>query len=362
MKSDLEMYDSIVEMSSRIGSKLEDICYKDSIPAIVGIISADWITPTQMANIKRELLDTMVTIKDKTAMARNIFVLKNKERGGLWKDIGLVGALVEIHAKLARLVFDSRDQDSLNDLYNYCAIAVMCIESGFIKVYSQGKKPVAVVTGDRQGLGKAIRDILVINGYDAPEYGVRMNTDHIVDFFHQLSKSYSKVDVLVNNFGINHLNWIGNMGADDLDVLIVNEYFPMMVVDQLVKRNLGPCRILNISSQTYRVAQRCTTAYCASKAAINQMTRVMARELAPRGFIVNALAPGKMVDTRMAELTDKQVLDLRGWNKEEADRYALSMIPMGRFTSTEEVALAAVKVLSLPPYINGSIIDMTGGV
>jgi len=88
----------------------------------------------------------------------------------------------------------------------------------------------------------------------------------------------------------------------------------------------------------------------------------MARELAPSGWIINGLAPGKIEDTRMAELTDGQVMDLRGWSKEQADDYALSLIPMKRFTNKAEVVRVITWLLSAPAYVNGAIIDMTGGV
>jgi 3-oxoacyl-[acyl-carrier protein] reductase len=92
------------------------------------------------------------------------------------------------------------------------------------------------------------------------------------------------------------------------------------------------------------------------------MTRVMARELAPYGWVVNSLSPGKIVDTRMAELTDAQVMELRGWGPDFADEYALKTIPMGRFTDTTEVAEAAFQMLQMPSYVNGANLDMTGGV
>jgi NAD(P)-dependent dehydrogenase (short-subunit alcohol dehydrogenase family) len=66
--------------------------------------------------------------------------------------------------------------------------------------------------------------------------------------------------------------------------------------------------------------------------------------------------------TLMSKMTNNQVLELRGWDKESAEEYAKSMIPMGRFTDLEEVVEAMVRIMELPDYINGSCIDMTGGI
>jgi len=87
----------------------------------------------------------------------------------------------------------------------------------------------------------------------------------------------------------------------------------------------------------------------------------MARELAPFGWVINAVAPGKIEGTRMTELTDSQVLEIRGWKEEDAIRYALKNIPMGRFTDIAEIADLVVKVLDLPDYVNGTVIDSSGG-
>jgi len=170
-------------------------------------------------------------------------------------------------------------------------------------------------------------------------------------------------DAIVNCHGLNYLMSIENFSMPRaMKLFQVNIAAPLAIISGALRVGWPEVRVLNIASQTYRVPQRNTAAYCASKAALVQATRVAARELAPRGWVVNALAPGKIADTHMSELTDAQVRDLRGWSQEEADKYALSLIPAGRFTTRVEVADAVFKILALPRYINGAVIDMTGGV
>lgn len=177
----------------------------------------------------------------------------------------------------------------------------------------------------------------------------------------EIIAEHGSIDKVINNYGTNHLSWIGKTDVNDDQILINNVMGPYWVINALVKAG-QVCQVVNVASATYRVPQRCTALYCASKAALVQMTRVMARELAPQGWTVNAIAPGLIEDTRMARFTNEQVLELRGWSKEEADTYARKLIPMGRYTSREEVADAIWKIFDLPPYINGTIIDMMGGV
>jgi len=161
--------------------------------------------------------------------------------------------------------------------------------------------------------------------------------------------------------GINHLSVIGETPVEDASILNRNVFLPYMLVNEMVAMGLGPMRCVFVVSQTHRIPQRTTSLYCASKAALAHLIKVMARELASKGWIINGLAPGKIVDTKMAELTDQQVLELRGWNKTAADAYATSNVPMKRFTNREEVCAAIDWLMAAPDYVNGTVVDMTGG-
>ena len=217
-----------------------------------------------------------------------------------------------------------------------------------------------LINGIETCLGKRLHEIAERQGITP--HGIV--STHIRDLLGQISLSRIgewDFDYVANVAGINHLSKIGRTPPRDAEIFTRNVMSHYNLIDYLVGENHPPARVLNVASQTYRIPQRCTSLYCASKAAIVQMTKVMARELAPSGWVVNAIAPGKMVDTNMARLTDEQVLELRGWTKEQADAYALTNIPMGRFTTTAEVSKAMLAIFELPAYINGSIIDMTGG-
>ncbi len=174
-------------------------------------------------------------------------------------------------------------------------------------------------------------------------------------------KALGPITHVVNNYGINHLSWIGETKKEDEQILMQNVMTAYWVINYLVELD-QVCRVVNVASATYRVPQRCTTLYCASKAAMVQMTKVMARELAPKGWIINAIAPGLIEDTKMAKMTNDQVLKLRNWDSDEAEEYAMKLIPMQRPTKRKEVAQAIIKIFELPDYINGSVIDMMGGV
>lgn len=174
----------------------------------------------------------------------------------------------------------------------------------------------------------------------------------------------TKLTCAVLNDGTNHLSWIGTTPEDDEQIMLRNVMAPYWTLNALValRGRSNPMRIVFVTSQTHKVPQRTTALYCASKAALTQMMRVAARELAPEGWIINAVAPGKIEDTEMSRLTDAQVLELRGWTEERAYGYAQKLVPMQRFTNRAEIANVIESVLSMPSYVNGAVIDATGGV
>jgi 3-oxoacyl-[acyl-carrier protein] reductase len=233
-----------------------------------------------------------------------------------------------------------------------------------------------LITGGEQGLGQAIKEVLERKGHEAanfPGFLLRAAYNYpqrktaleqtLDSTIFPMGLPRDPIDIVINNFGINHLSWIGETPADDEEIMWINSMAPYWIVNWLYRRQGSrPVRVLNIASQTYRVNQRCTAIYGASKAALVSLTKNMARELAPSGWIINCLAPGKILGTEMTRLTDAQVLALRGWSVEDADEYARKMIPAGRFTNVLEVADAAVRLLDMPPYVNGAVLDVMGGV
>lgn len=223
-----------------------------------------------------------------------------------------------------------------------------------------------LVTGGTTGLGKGIVDMLKQRiDYDifvlpAKEIINAINDRCLKKYIDEMLAD-RKFDIIVNNFGIDNLSWIGDTYDQDSIILEGNVMTGYWVVNNQVKQG-AIARVLNVSSITYRIPQRTTTIYCASKAAVVQMTKVMARELAPKGWVVNCYAPGKIMGTPLTKVIDEQVCQLRGWSPKSANKYALDLIPMKRFMSIDEAAAIACSILDMPDYVNGSVIDAGGGV
>lgn len=215
-----------------------------------------------------------------------------------------------------------------------------------------------LITGADGSLGSTLVDMAEKLNYEVIKMPKDLVNKPEIDKF---ISECGKVDSVIFNHGINHLSWIGETEEKDENILLVNVMSPYWILNALVA-NKNTCRGVFVTSQTYRVPQRTTSLYCASKAALNQMMKVAARELAPKGWVLNAVAPGKIFDTKMSEMTDAQVNELRGWTQKQAEGYAHSLIPLNRFTYKEEIAQVIFKTLDMPAYVCGSTVEAFGGL
>ncbi|MFD0587518.1 elongation factor P 5-aminopentanone reductase [Paenibacillus sp. GCM10027627] len=162
-----------------------------------------------------------------------------------------------------------------------------------------------------------------------------------------------KPDILVNNGGISHYGMLSDVSEQEWDDVMAVNLKGMFLSSQIfiphmISQKYG--RIINVSSVWGISGAACEVLYSTTKGGMNAFTKALAKELAPSGVTVNAVAPG-VVDTPMMD----------GFNSEE--KAALEQeIPVGRFGSADEIA-SLVYFLALPEssYITGQIISPNGG-
>jgi 3-oxoacyl-[acyl-carrier protein] reductase len=162
------------------------------------------------------------------------------------------------------------------------------------------------------------------------------------------------IDILVNNAGITRDGLLMRMSEDDWDlVLRVNLRGTFnatkLISRSMMKRRTG--RIINIASVVGIRGNAGQANYSASKAGVIGFTKSMARELASRNVLVNAIAPG-FIDTEMTKVLPESV-------REQLQRE----IPMGRLGTPDDVAKAALFLASdLADYITGQVVVVDGGM
>lgn len=166
--------------------------------------------------------------------------------------------------------------------------------------------------------------------------------------------AFGKVDVLVNNAGINTRSGTLEMAlADWQRVLDVNLngtlHFCRAVLPAMIARGAG--RIVNVSSSTAKTPHRnAAPAYGASKAAVNYLTMHLAREMAPHGVRVNAVCPGPVETDMTGE-----------WDPAYRAR-VLDAVPLGRLGMPEEIAGAVLFLASdMSGFVTGATLNANGG-
>jgi NAD(P)-dependent dehydrogenase (short-subunit alcohol dehydrogenase family) len=164
------------------------------------------------------------------------------------------------------------------------------------------------------------------------------------------------LDLLVNNAGTTRLDPFLDTSEETFDWLMnVNAKAPMIIAQETARdmiRRGHKGAIVNVSSMAAFQGVPEHTAYCATKGALDAMTRVMAVELGPHGIRVNCVNP-------VVTLTPMAV---KAWSDEAKAASMLNRIPLGRFVEPEEVASVILFLLSdRSAMVNGSEILVDGG-
>ena len=175
--------------------------------------------------------------------------------------------------------------------------------------------------------------------------------DSVKQMTADILRHFSQVDYLVNNAGVSYVGLLTDMSTEQWNRLIsvnLSGIFYMMkaILPSMIHQKSGS--ILNVSSMWGTSGASCEAAYSASKGGVNLLTNAMAKELAPSGIRVNAIAPG-CVDT-----------DMNAIFSEEEKKDLCEEIPIGRFAEPSEIAEAAWSLMNLS-YVTGQVLGADGG-
>jgi len=241
--------------------------------------------------------------------------------------------------------------------------------------------PVAIVTGGAGGIGAAIGRSLAAVGFSVvvgfrrsavaaeklaaslPGSGHAALSAPVTDsvglraLAAAVAERYERCDVLVNCAGITR--FVAHADLEGLDDALIDEIFATNVRGSFAALRAllpllrassrpGGAVVVNISSIAARTAMGSNVMYCASKAAVDNMTQSLARALAPAIRVVS-VSPG-LVDTEFVKSLDPE------WRDEQTAR-----TPLGRLASPEDVAAAVVAAVRDLTFVTGCVLPVDGG-
>lgn len=240
---------------------------------------------------------------------------------------------------------------------------------------------VALVTGSSKGIGAAIARKLALDGASVAVNYVsgKRGAEAVVaaigelggkaaalpgdvsraaearDLVEETVRRFGRLDVLVNNSGVYEFATLEEITETHYRRLFDVNVLGVLLTSQAAAKHLGEgASIVNVSSVVARIPTPSAAVYTGTKAAVNALTSVLARELAPRRIRVNAVSPGYVVTegTRTAGITGSSM---------ETD--VVAQTPLGRAGTPEDIAeVVAFLASDAAGWITGEIVTASGGI
>ena len=233
----------------------------------------------------------------------------------------------------------------------------------------------ALITGASRGIGEAIAKRMASEGYDLilvchnnidrmVAMGKALEAKHNVNvtcyqgdigdsaFVKTVFAEVESLDLLINNAGIAFIGLLQDMSDEEWNSVMSTNLDSIFYTCREAIKIMLPShsgKIINISSMWGTVGASMEVAYSASKGGMNSFTRALAKELAPSGISVNAIACGVIAT------------DMNKCFSDEENAAIIEEIPAGRFADPAEVADVVAAIATATPYLTGQIIGLDGG-
>lgn len=212
---------------------------------------------------------------------------------------------------------------------------------------------VVILGSKKESVEKALEELKNINSkYEVNGYYPNLvNENEVIETFKKVKEEFGHIDILINNAGLSSSTKLEDYTVEEYDKISDLNIKSIFICSKSILPYLEETKgnIINTSSMVSIYGQPSGFMYPASKFAVNGITKSLARELAPKGIRVNAVAPG-ITYTDMVKSLPKEMIEP-----------LIKTIPLGRIGLPEDIANAFLFLASdMASYITGEILSVDG--
>ena len=225
-----------------------------------------------------------------------------------------------------------------------------------IALAAEGASVVVNYASSKEGADRVVKEITAKGGKAIAVQADLSKPADVTRLFAETKKAYGKLNILVNNAGIYQF-----APLESVTEKLFHDHFNLNVLGLLLATQeavklIGPegGSIINIGSGVSTINPPNSSVYTATKAAVDSITGVLAKELGPRKIRVNSINPG-MIETEGTQSGGFTESDFRKWVESQS--------PLGRIGQSDDIAPTAVYLASSDSkYLTGETIRVTGGI
>ncbi len=221
---------------------------------------------------------------------------------------------------------------------------------------AEGASVVVNYASSKEGADRVVNEITTQGGKAISAQGSVAVADDVQRVFAEATKAFGRVDILVNNAGVYEFASLGDITEEQFHRQFDTNVLGLILATQEAEKHFGPegGSVINIGSTVSTLTPPSSAVYTATKAAVDAVTRTLAKELGPKKIRVNSINPG-MVETEGAHTA--------GFIGSDFQKGLESQTPLGRIGQPSDIAPIAVFLASSDSgWLTGETLLASGGL